>query len=248
MEKPNSKTTLADMKKYIQSSDVLTTKLGRYSRVILKRKPIKDFKKQDYVNFLKRVKEFDESPPPKKQAGGDTVAGEWDPFKSKNAPYNKWTPCLVFNYNGKNPKLYECYYVKKQKHELSERAGGGISSGTAVWIKSISGKDKGDIIAVGDMGQPEDVRPTHFRFSRETINFPSRIFEVNQKPRLIKNQPKKIQDYYKKPEYKNIVRDGDMTWDIVQKLKIKDGARFIKIKRIPEIIKTNVRLFKASVQ
>ena len=207
-------------------------------------------------------------PAPKKQAGANTVAGQlldlptdisemigkeadkllrWDPFKSKNAPYNKWTPCLVFDFNGKNPKPYECYYVKKQEYERQKSVGGGMWSDPAVWIKSISGKDKGDIIAVGDMSgslRYSDVKPTHLRFAREPVTAPSLIMQFNEKHRLIKNQPKKIQDYYRKPEYKDEMEDGDFVYDIVQKIKIKNGGRFIKLKSIPEIISTNVRLFR----
>jgi hypothetical protein len=241
MSKPNVNFTVKQMKDYIRKN-----KLNHPAIKLSMRRAelIEGLKKAGHWNSSK------DTSPKKKPSKQPT--GQWNPLESENAPMNKWVSCTVFNLEGKNPKPYECRYVYQTFMYNKGVADDERPKAYVVWIKD----GKGNIIAAGDMGhlnEDSKKRVTQFRFSNEVITISvdmsdkddvgdsgglNRILTNNEKHRLIENQPKQIQNYYKKPQYKSEIGMGDFVYDIVRKIKFKkDGNWRGKLKPLTTIPK-----------
>jgi hypothetical protein len=258
MPKPNEKSTVAQLKQYIRDHKELNIRLGQNKPEL-----IADLKKTGNWEGSSPVKKAPVKKAPVKKAPvkkapvktTTTKNIEYDPMNSPNAPLNKWVPCQVFNFKGKNPKQYECQYVLQKHKWVDPRIRRETPESHVVWIKD----NKGIIIAAGDMGHLEydsKVRVTQFRFSNEKIEIfvPefnrnsdaqyfggfNRILSNNEEHRLLKNQPQNIQNYYKKKEFRKELQYVDFAYDIVRKFKyIKIGkyrAKLSQLKNIPELL------------
>ena len=174
----------------------------------------------------------------------------WNPLNSPTAPVNKWTPCMVFTITGKSPKQYECKYMLNvpfpdvdSSHLPPAIRPPKRPNQSVVFIKGISGKQKGVIVAMGFLeGKEKDkIRPTQFRFSKDLVSvrtsemvFVKESAKVMRQKKInrlsflplglgrgdaVSNQPKNIRDYYSKPEFASVMNNS--VYDMVSKFKFE---------------------------